>query len=73
MVIFDYKKNGGYNKLTCLATKCVNFKEMVYWKMDNRNNKDNIIVFIKDVVFQNFYFLVNSEKRKEWIWFQERI
>ena len=53
LVNFDYKQTGTGQHLVGLATKRVNYKQEGFFKIENRNYKDHILVFIKYIVFQH--------------------
>ena len=57
MVEFYYEQTGSYHKLLVVVVNCLNFKQIVYLKIDNRNKNYHIIVFIKDIIFHNFLFI----------------
>ena len=53
MVKFYYKQIGTYHDMFGFSIKCVNFKQVVYCKMEHGNNKDYILVFIRSILSQH--------------------
>ena len=53
MVKFNYTKTGTGQYMVGLAMNSVNYEHEVYCKMENRKDKDNILVFIKDILSQH--------------------
>ena len=53
MIKFHYKQTEKYHKILGFEIQCVNYKQIVYCKMDNINDNNHIIVFIISTFFYN--------------------
>ena len=64
VVKFEYNQINTVQDMYGFTMKFSNFKQEVYFKMRNVNNKDHILVFIKDILSQNVYILWSVQKKR---------